>query len=53
VAWEAADLLYFTLVRTATRGVRLEDVFRELDRRALAARRRDGSSTFTSKEAPR
>jgi phosphoribosyl-ATP pyrophosphohydrolase len=53
VVWEAADLLYFTLVRTAAHGARLEDVVRELDRRALTVRRRDGSRTFTPEEAPR
>lgn len=47
VVWEAADVVYFTLVRLAGSGARLEDVERELDRRALAARRRDGSRTFT------
>ncbi len=46
VVWEAADLFYFTLVKLAANGSRLEQVARELDRRALAARRRDGSRTF-------
>ncbi len=46
VVWEAADLLYFTTVALARRGVGLDDVGRELDRRALAVRRRDGSATF-------
>ena len=43
VAWEAADLLYFTLTALAARGVPLERALDELDRRALAVRRRDGS----------
>jgi phosphoribosyl-ATP pyrophosphohydrolase len=43
VVWEAADLLYFTLLTAAARGVQLSDVVAELDRRALATRRRDGS----------
>jgi len=43
VAWEAADLLYFTLVRLAAAGVPLEAAERELDRRMLEVRRRDGS----------
>jgi len=43
VAWEAADLLYFTLTALAARGMPLERVLDELDRRALAVRRRDGS----------
>jgi phosphoribosyl-ATP pyrophosphohydrolase len=51
VAWEAADVLYFTLVKLAAEGLRLEDVARELDRRALAVTRRDGSRTFGRGEA--
>jgi phosphoribosyl-ATP pyrophosphohydrolase/phosphoribosyl-AMP cyclohydrolase len=50
VVWEAADVVYFTLVKLAANGSRLEDVARELDRRALAVRRRDGSRTFASGE---
>ena len=49
VVWEAADVLYFTLSRLAGNGIRLEDVTRELDRRALSVRRRDGSRTFTGR----
>jgi phosphoribosyl-ATP pyrophosphohydrolase len=41
--WEAADVLYFTLTTLATRGVALEEVTRELDRRSRTVRRRDGS----------
>jgi phosphoribosyl-ATP pyrophosphohydrolase len=51
VVWEAADVLYFTLVKLAAEGLRLEDVARELDRRALAVTRRDGSRTFAGREA--
>jgi len=40
VSWEAADLMYFTLVAMARAGVSLEDVERVLDRRALAVTRR-------------
>jgi phosphoribosyl-ATP pyrophosphohydrolase len=46
LVWEAADLLYFTLVRLAGAGLGLEAVARELDRRALAVTRRDGSRSF-------
>lgn len=46
LAWEAADLLYFTLVRLVGGGLGLEAVARELDRRALAVTRRDGSRSF-------
>lgn len=50
VVWEAADVVYFTLVKLAANGLRLEEVTRELARRALAARRRDGSRTFDTGE---
>lgn len=40
VAAEAADVIYFTLVKAAAAGVDLEDVERELDRRALKVKRR-------------
>jgi phosphoribosyl-ATP pyrophosphohydrolase len=48
VVWEAADLIYFAATAVASRGVRMADVMAELDRRGLAARRRDGSRTFDS-----
>ncbi len=41
-AAEAADLVYFALVALQRRGGSLADVGRELDRRALAVRRRPG-----------
>ncbi len=44
VAWEAADLIYFTLVRMAAAGVKLEDVERELARRSLKVTRRKGDA---------
>ncbi len=44
--WEAADLVYFTTAALASRGTPLAAVAAELDRRALATRRRDGSQTF-------
>jgi len=50
VAWEAADVLYFTLTTLAARGVPLEAATRELDRRALTVRRRDGSKVVERKE---
>jgi phosphoribosyl-ATP pyrophosphohydrolase len=43
VAWEAADVLYFTLTTMAARGVPLEKAIDELDRRGRSVRRRDGS----------
>lgn len=49
VVWEAADVLYFTLVRLATCGLSLREVEGELDRRALGVQRRDGSRTFPSR----
>ncbi len=43
VAHEAADVLYFTLVRMAREGVSLADVARVLDQRALKVTRRPGN----------
>ncbi len=37
---EAADVLYFTLVKAAAAGVAIDDIERELDRRALPVTRR-------------
>jgi len=51
VVWEAADVLYFTTAALAARGVPLDEVEAELDRRALKVRRRDGTSAFTASEA--
>jgi phosphoribosyl-ATP pyrophosphohydrolase/phosphoribosyl-AMP cyclohydrolase/histidinol dehydrogenase len=42
VAEEAADLLYFTLVKLARHGVSLSDVTAVLDRRARTVTRRPG-----------
>lgn len=42
VAWETADLLYFTLVTMTARNGRFEDVVQTLDRRAKAITRRPG-----------
>jgi len=44
VVEEAADVLYFTLVKLAGAGAALEDVERELDRRALRVTRRPGDA---------
>lgn len=44
VAWEAADVLYFTFVRMAAAGVKLSDVERVLDQRALKVTRRKGDA---------
>jgi phosphoribosyl-ATP pyrophosphohydrolase len=41
VVWEAADLLYFAMVKLAAAGVELAEVERHLDRRALKLTRRD------------
>lgn len=43
VVWEAADVVYHTGVALARAGVAWSEVLAELDRRALAVRRRDGS----------
>jgi len=44
VAHEAADVLYFALVAAGRAGVRLADIERELDRRALSVTRRPGNA---------
>jgi phosphoribosyl-ATP pyrophosphohydrolase len=41
---ETADVIYFALVAMARSGVRLEEVERELDRRALRVTRRPGNA---------
>ncbi|MEO1009432.1 MAG: phosphoribosyl-ATP diphosphatase [Planctomycetota bacterium] len=43
-AHEAADVIYFALVAAAARGASLEDIERELDRRALRVTRRPGDA---------
>lgn len=50
---EAADVLYFTLVDLARRGVTLAQVATELDRRALRVTRRPGNAKPTPREACR
>ncbi|MEM6730877.1 MAG: phosphoribosyl-ATP diphosphatase [Myxococcota bacterium] len=44
ITWEAADVIYFTMVRMAAAGVSLEDVEKELARRNLRVRRRGGDA---------
>lgn len=44
VTWEAADVLYFTLVAAAKAGVSLRDIEKELDLRALKVTRRKGDA---------
>ena len=53
VAAEAADLIYFALVRCAKAGVAIADVEAHLDRRALKVRRRAGDSKPYRVEAAR
>ncbi len=53
IAREAADVMYFTLARLAASGVRLEDVERELDSRALKVSRRGGDAKPTAPEGAR
>ncbi|MBK8481106.1 MAG: phosphoribosyl-ATP diphosphatase [Proteobacteria bacterium] len=52
VAAEAADVIYFALVALARAGVPLEQVERELDRRALRLSRRPGDAKPAADEAP-
>jgi len=42
--WEAADVIYFTLVAARQRGANLADIERELDQRALRISRRGGEA---------
>ncbi len=44
VAQEAADVIYFTLVRAVKDGVRLEDIAKVLDQRELKVTRRPGNA---------
>ena len=44
VAFEAADLLYFTLTKCVQAGVRLEDVERNLDKKSVKVKRRAGDA---------
>jgi phosphoribosyl-ATP pyrophosphohydrolase/phosphoribosyl-AMP cyclohydrolase len=52
VTWEAADLLFFTLVAMQRAGIKLEAVARQLDRRALRVRRRSQSESPTEESRP-
>ncbi|XP_065174381.1 uncharacterized protein LOC135804441 [Sycon ciliatum] len=44
VAWEAADVLYFAMVKCVRSGVNLSDVERMLDQRTRRVRRRKGDA---------
>lgn len=44
ITWEAADVLYFTLVKCAKAGVSLSDIEKVLDQRSLKVRRRPGNA---------
>ncbi|HAU41871.1 MAG TPA: hypothetical protein DCW50_07475, partial [Gammaproteobacteria bacterium] len=48
VTHEAADLIYFAMVAMARAGVRMTDVEKELDRRALKVTRRRGDAKEAS-----
>ena len=52
VVSEAADLLYFTLVKLASARITLAAVERELDRRSRKLTRRAGDAKPAAKEAP-
>lgn len=51
VVWEAADVLYFTLVTMVKHGVRLRDVESVLDARALKVTRRPGNAKNAREES--
>jgi phosphoribosyl-ATP pyrophosphohydrolase len=44
IIWEAADVIYFTMVRMAAAGITLADVEKELERRSLRVSRRGGDA---------
>jgi phosphoribosyl-ATP pyrophosphohydrolase/phosphoribosyl-AMP cyclohydrolase/histidinol dehydrogenase len=44
IAWEAADLIYFALVKCTAAGVSLQDIERQLDARARKVTRRPGNA---------
>jgi phosphoribosyl-ATP pyrophosphohydrolase len=44
LVWEGADLLYFLMARLTQGGVRLEQVLRELERRAVTDTRKPGNA---------
>ncbi|KAJ2784918.1 trifunctional histidinol dehydrogenase [Coemansia javaensis] len=52
VAFEAADLLYFAMVKCAAHGVSLADVERSLDRKHLRVTRRPGNAKPQFSSAP-
>jgi phosphoribosyl-AMP cyclohydrolase / phosphoribosyl-ATP pyrophosphohydrolase len=51
VAWEAADVLYFTSVALARSGVGLDEVEAELDRRRMLVSRRAGDAKIEKEDA--
>lgn len=53
VAWEAADLIYFALTKCVSAGVSLEDVEKNLDKKARKVTRRPGNAKpkWENKEA--
>ncbi|CAG8507273.1 9479_t:CDS:2 [Funneliformis caledonium] len=44
IAWEAADLIYFSLVKCVTNGVSLKDIETQLDKRSKKITRRPGNA---------
>ncbi|KAJ3090330.1 trifunctional histidinol dehydrogenase [Quaeritorhiza haematococci] len=48
IAWEAADLIYFALVKCAKSGVHLADIEKQLDLRSLKVTRRPGDAKVKS-----
>lgn len=58
IAWEAADLIYFALTKCISAGVTLEDIEKNLDKKARKITRRPGNakpkwSTENNKEQPK
>ncbi|KAI9319939.1 histidinol dehydrogenase-domain-containing protein [Dichotomocladium elegans] len=54
VAWEAADLIYFALTKCISAGVSLEDVEKNLDKKARKVTRRPGNAKpkFVEQQKP-
>ncbi|KAG0171705.1 trifunctional histidinol dehydrogenase [Apophysomyces sp. BC1034] len=53
VAWEAADLIYFALTKCVSAGVSLEDVEKNLDKKARKVTRRPGNAKPKWSETPK
>lgn len=53
VAWEAADLIYFALTKCVAAGVSLEDIEKNLDKKARKVTRRPGNAKPKWEDKPK